>query len=213
MITISYPKACEIWQATDDDAKSMRNYAHAVQVHPAGYLMATDGHIAAIVRCGIIAEEVGWPGMMIPADFLKEASKNCQQSTVEITLRAGELLARNKKGGCIVGYPAEGLFPRLDIIVKQALNRWNRQPVHHVGLNPWLLARVALAIGCPKGQPIFHRWAGPENPALVFSDEPKTLGLIMPGSVDLARSHAEVGHAKLTNLIDALTTDRPARAA
>jgi hypothetical protein len=203
-LTVSFSRSCEVWEAT---AKKMddRLCFSFVQAHPSGYLMATDGTIAAIVPCLITNAPDGWEGSLIPAAFLKEAAKHTKSAMVEFTIEDRQVIAARKTGGSLIEMLGDTHFPRLDLILKSALRDKAAHGVTAVALDPWLLSRLALALGCDKNTPVCHEWSGDRAPILVWSgNEPDAVGVIMPGATEMARNAAATGGETLSSILGKL---------
>jgi hypothetical protein len=208
MVTVSFSRNCEIWQVASDDLKTGRPSLAYVHVHPTGYLMATDTTAAAIVPCTIEGAPADWPGVLIPAGFLKEAAKNNKTGLVTVTIDGPQVTAPRKNGGCLIDNLGKAMtFPRLDIILKGALKDKGDGSVSAVGLDPWLMCRAAQAIGREKNVPIFHEWSTAERVVLVYG-EAGALALVMPGSKTMAAEAAKIGGETLREIVGKLTGEK-----
>lgn len=202
MITVTFNPSCQIWQAASDDPKELRPSLCHVQVHPAGYLIATNTNIAAIVPCEIEGAPEDWPGALVPADFLKEVLKNTKQWRATFTIDEKQVMAARKNGGSIIDTVGEGMVsPRIDVILKSTARDKGGKSVQGAMFNPWLMARLALALGVEKNKCVCHEWMGAEKPVLVYGEEPGALGILSPGAERYGREAAEAGTQTLAEII------------
>jgi hypothetical protein len=204
MITVSFAKSCEIWLASRADEKdyNSRPTLSGVQIKPSGLMIATNCHIAAIIGCQIEDAPADWSGAIVPASFIQEAAKNARgMVTFTLDPKTETVTAPHKKAGQWADRLIPGIFPNVERILKSAHQDKGKEKVQCVGLDPWLMARLALAIGCTKNTPIWHEWAGGEKPVLVYGPEERSIGLLMPGNCRLAREEGDKAYAQMSALL------------
>ena len=134
-------------------------------------LVATDGHILAVVR--VESENIEAESGMITKVALKAARKLAGRQNLAV-IHAGKSL--DLIDGSKLPRPESVVFPNWQRCVKQDETQAR---VFSIRLNPKLLADLASAIGSPEDVQI--EFTGPGSPAKVTAlNEVDAFGLIMP---------------------------------
>lgn len=177
-LLITFDRKYQPWQATD--LASPRPSLAGVLIDPAGYLVATNGFILAIVPCTITGEWQHSKDTLVPAWWLKIIAEASTGPAVSFTVQDGK--ARFTQDERVVSL-VDATFPR-----------WHKlfvpigKPDTHVTLDPRLLSRLAAALGV-SGQSTLLFTNGPLAAIYVAPLDSEALGLLMPMSqpVDLER--------------------------
>ena len=142
-------------------------------------LIATNGHIAAIVLVEVSAEDVSGS---VSAEALK-AARQAARSVAVVTGEPAEIIC-TKTALKVTNGPSfprpelEGKYPDVDKVVPEKIDRYIK-----VGLNAQLLIDLALAIGEGKYKPNVCLHIDPKNSqtaAVYVSNNSDRYGVIMP---------------------------------
>jgi hypothetical protein len=207
MITVSFGSEFAIWQAAEikDTTRPLLGYIH---VHPAGLMLATDTHIAAIVPCTIEGAPLDWGGILVPATFIKEVLKNEKSALASFTIVDEEVIGVGKTGK-FTAHTGQGTFPKIDVVLKSALATADDSEGIGKGLVQFksaLMDRLGQALGHEKGSFVPHQWCKPASPVLVYGQRNSgAVGLLCPGSIDRATDEAMHGRDAMQSIIARLS--------
>jgi DNA polymerase III sliding clamp (beta) subunit (PCNA family) len=140
-------------------------------------IMATDGHIAAIVPCEPSAED---HSALIPLDAIKGIrAMQKRAKTVPVEVRTNSKITAIGAGETEEYAPMEGQFPNVDMVIP----KWDAAKPCTIALDAELLLRLAKAL-TRKGMPLHVKLYVKDLQSCVvvkatYADE-GAVGLIMP---------------------------------
>jgi hypothetical protein len=215
-ITVSFGTEFQIWQAAEikDTTRPLLGY---VQIHPAGLMLATDTHIAAVVPCTIEGAPADWSGILVPATFIKELLKNEKSALATFSIVDEEVIGVGKTGK-FSAHTGQGALPQIARALKSALNTADDSEgigKELVQFKSSLMDRLGMALGHDKGTFVPHQWCKPQSPVLVYgAKDSGAVGLLCPGAIDRATDASSHGRAAMQSIIARLTgTDCPVKQA
>ena len=202
-----------MWRAADDAKEAKRPVLPYVKVEPSGYLVATTGHIAAVVPCRIEGAPEGWEGALVPFEFLKRLGTGRHNGgEVSFTILDEEAIGV-EKGGSFRTRTATGTFPKVLRVLPEELPD-NGPRVRVVSINASYLERVARAVGHEPRSLVPQVWQTREG-AVVIPGARGTgaLGLVMPGVESVAFELLSEARESLAAVRAALAGERQKAAA
>lgn len=212
-ITVTYDGTCQVWRAADDDREPKRAVLAYVKVESAGYLVATTGHIAAVVPAKIAGAPDGWEGALVPWEFLKRLGKGINNGgTVCFTIEGKEAVGLEKQGSFRKSLGA-GTFPKVLRVLPEELPD-DGPTVSVVSINAAYLERVALAVGHPRQSLVPQMWSSTDGAVLIPGARGTgAIGLVMPGSGCVSRSLLSEAALSVASMRAALAGERQEAAA
>lgn len=178
---------CKIELAVSNDITRSNIASGAFLDTTCSRLIATDGHMLAVVPVSIDAnDEQGY----ITSDALKTARKVCKDATIRIDANGSQvILTQGIKGEYAPNSPiiaatlprpaGHDKFPLVDQIIPNYSDKPDEPPHFRISLNANLLATLAKAIGSEKGI-VRLTFAKARDPIKVEGGADGAYGVLMP---------------------------------
>jgi len=185
------------WLAVHADAIGATAY---VYLDPEGWLVATDTHILAAVPCEITDAPEGFAGCLLPPDALKAAAKGMNRAASVVAFQVDLARQTIQFGDTTQLLPPQSIFPMWRKVIPAVIGPDDEAtPPSYMAFNPWLMEKLALAIGIEKNSLVCFYANSGQAPA-VLTNAGAAIGVLMPGYHTLATAIRNDVHALTARL-------------